>query len=115
MKYVKNNRENPNTNKYAKPLNIIKNLFLFLGFFTFFTYNCYLTVINIIAIIISTNKTFFYRGKVKHELRVQIHELRIQIHELRVQIRELRVQYNNAINLDNVTEIKCNIFGWVWL
>ena len=26
------------------------------------------------------------RGKVKHELRVQIYELRIQIHELRVQI-----------------------------
>ena len=32
------------------------------------------------------------RGKVKHELRVQIHELRVQIHELRVKIYELRVQ-----------------------
>ena len=32
------------------------------------------------------------RGKVKHELRVQIYELRDQIHELRVQIYELRVQ-----------------------
>ena len=30
------------------------------------------------------------RGKVKHELRVQIHELRVQMYELRVQIHELK-------------------------
>ena len=29
------------------------------------------------------------RGKVKHELQVQIYELRDQIHELRVQIHKL--------------------------
>ena len=33
---------------------------------------------------------YFTRGKVKHELRVQIHELQVQIHELRVQIYESR-------------------------
>ena len=32
------------------------------------------------------------RGKVKHELRVQIHELRVETHELRVETHELRVQ-----------------------
>ena len=35
-----------------------------------------------------------HRGKVKHELRVQIHELRVQIHELRLQIY-LRVTSSN--------------------
>ena len=35
------------------------------------------------------------RGKVKHELRVQIHELRVETHELRVQTHELRVTSSN--------------------
>ena len=35
------------------------------------------------------NKPRPKRGKVKHELRVQIYELRVQTYELRVQIHKL--------------------------
>ena len=43
----------------------------------------------LLKIVKKTVRTVYKRGKVKHELRIQIHELRTQTHELRVLIYEL--------------------------